>query len=219
MVGEPDKSSLTRKDLFQMCLDLLKKIQNLNCADEFFQDTSTLGTNDGDLRNKQKLQFEASTMNICPMDFSRVLVHVTQESKQEFKVGFSILLPNTKFKIRAIPQMKMVSTPLSRLLLGKVTSEAESLENAQDLMSMRPASGFVTLDSEKRIFPLLPQDPFLQETPVVGIWLWGVEDLRSPYVWAACTRFLFCRNFKPQQGKMPSNQANQFLIVNFKKNP
>ena len=153
------------------------------------------------------------------MDFSRVLVHVTQLTRREFRVSFSILLPNTKFKIRAIPQMKVVSTPLSRLLLGKLNAEAEGIENIQELINMKPASGFITLDSEKRIFPLLPQDPFLQETPVVGIWLWGVDDLRSPYVWAACTRFLFCRNFKPQQGKMPSNQANQFLIVNFKKSP
>ena len=64
----------------------------------------------------------------------------------------------------------------------------------------------------------MPQDPFLQETPAVGIWLWNVEDLRSPYVWAVCTRFVFCRNFRPQSGKMPTLQANQFLMVNFKKN-
>ena len=95
--------------------------------------------------------------------------------------------------------MKLVSTPLSRLLLGKANSELGMQEDkgTAELTNMKPASGFVTLDSEKRIFPLLPHDPFLQETPVVGIWLWGVEDLRSPFVGAACTRFVFCRNFKP----------------------
>ena len=140
-------------------------------------------------------------MNVCPMDFSRILIHISQSgaTSQETKVALSILLPNTKFKIRAIPQMKMVSTPLSRLLLGKSNSELdlEDIQSSADLTNMKPASGFITLDSEKRIFPLLPQDPFLQETPVVGIWLWGIEDLRSPFVWAACTRFVFCRNFKP----------------------
>ena len=94
--------------------------------------------------------------------------------------------------------MKMVSTALSRLLLGKVSEELDLKggENPSSLTDMKPASGFITLDSDKRIFPLLPQDPFLQETPVVGIWLWGIEDLRSPFVWSACTRFVFCRNFK-----------------------
>ena len=71
--------TLSRKDLFQMCLDLLKKIQNLNCADKFFQDTSTMNTNDSGSREFKKLQFEASTMNICPMDFSRVLIHISQD--------------------------------------------------------------------------------------------------------------------------------------------
>ena len=112
--------TLSRKDLFQMCLDLLKKIQNLNCADKFFQDTSTLNTNDSGSREFKKLQFEASSMNICPMDFSRVLIQINQEANQDMRVALSILLPNTRFKIRAIPQMKMVSTPLSRLLLGKL---------------------------------------------------------------------------------------------------
>ena len=68
------------------------------------------------------------------------------------------------------------------------------------------------------MIPLMPQDPFLQETPAVGIWLWNVDDLRSPFVWSVCTRFVFCRNFRPQSGKMPTLESNQFLVVNFKRN-
>ena len=109
--------------------------------------------------------------------------------------------------------MKLVSTPLSRLLLGKMGNKPDK-ESSFDL----PSSGFITLDSEERVIPLMPQDPFLQETPAVGIWLWNVDDLRSPFVWSVCTRFVFCRNFRPQSGKMPTLQPNQFLMVNFKKN-
>ena len=108
--------------------------------------------------------------------------------------------------------MKLVSTPLSRLLLGKISNKPE-----EEISFSLPASGFITLDSEERVIPLMPQDPFLQETPAVGIWLWNVDDLRSPFVWSVCTRFVFCRNFRPQSGKMPTIQANQFLMVNFKK--
>ena len=134
-------------------------------------------------------------MNICPLDFSRVMIRMSQSSEniEDTMVNFTMLMPNTNFKIRAIPQMKLVSTPLSRLLLGKTTAQSFNL----------PSSGFITLDSVERVIPLMPQDPFLKETPAVGIWLWNVEDLRSPYVWSVCTRFVFCRNFQPQSGKMP----------------
>lgn len=63
-------------------------------------------------------------MNICPLDFSRTLVKVVQENEQ-VQIGFNLLVPNLNFKIRAIPQMKLVSTPLSRILLGKAVSSAE----------------------------------------------------------------------------------------------
>ena len=134
-------------------------------------------------------------MNICPLDFSRVSIRINRCSDNDDPmINLVLLVPNTNFKIRAIPQMKLVSTPLSRLLLGKTTNESFNL----------PASGFITLDSVERVIPLMPQDPFLQETPAVGIWIWNVDDLRSPYVWSVCTRFVFCRNFQPQSGKMPT---------------
>ena len=94
--------------------------------------------------------------------------------------------------------MKLVSAPLSRLLLGKSSNGARRDQKDENEASLKlPASGFITLDSEERVIPLMPQDPFLQETPAVGIWLWNVDDLRSPYVWSVCTRFVFCRNFRP----------------------
>ena len=67
-------------------------------------------------------------MNICPLDFSRVLLKLQKSdlesgnSIDEVDVHFTMLMPNTNFKIRAIPQMKLVSTPLSRLLLGKTST-------------------------------------------------------------------------------------------------
>ena len=71
-----------------------------------------------------KLKFEASTMNICPLDFSRTQIRINKSSEDKSAtVNLIILVPDTNFKIRAIPQMKLVSTPLSRLLLGKTKEE------------------------------------------------------------------------------------------------
>ena len=68
------RSILSRKDLFQMCLDLLKKIQNLNTADKFFQETTTLNSKDSGNHELKKLQFEAGTMVLSPMDYSKILI-------------------------------------------------------------------------------------------------------------------------------------------------
>ena len=152
-----EQLELDRNDLFQLCLNLVKKIQNINCEDKFHclasrnptQDTHNTG---GENDLKDQLKFEASTMNICPLDFSRLLLKIGQTNTgsetTEKVVSLTILMPNTNFKIRAIPQMKLVSTPLSRMLLGK------SKESQQPFAL--PASGFITLDSEERVIPLMP---------------------------------------------------------------
>jgi hypothetical protein len=83
---------------------------------------------------------------------------------------------------------------------------------------MTVASGFISLDSDKRIYPIMPQDPLLSETAIVGLWMWGVTDLRQPYVWSICTRFVFCRSLKAGGNKMATNMPDTFLIVNFRSN-
>ena len=123
-----EQQPLKRSDVFQLCLNLVKKIQNINCEDKFYclsipsQETSDQNNSN----DTNKLKFEAATMNICPLDFSRVLLKMSKSNNRDHKddatVHFTMLMPNTNFKIRAIPQMKLVSTPLSRLLLGKSSS-------------------------------------------------------------------------------------------------
>lgn len=79
---EEDEAALvpTRADLFQMCLNLVKKIQNINCEDKFYclqnqQNSATQAQTQAD-----KLKFEAATMNICPLDFSRVLIKISTQN-------------------------------------------------------------------------------------------------------------------------------------------
>ena len=65
-------------------------------------------------------------------------------------------------------------------------------------------SGFVSLDSKNRVLPLMPNDPFALSQKVCGVWIYGFEDVRCPYVWTACARFIFCTNFKEAKGsKVP----------------
>lgn len=46
----------------------------------------------------------------------------------------------------------------------------------------------------------MPNDPATYSNKVFGVWVYGLEDPRSPYVWSACARFTFCTNFKDGGG-------------------
>jgi len=69
-------------------------------------------------------------------------------------------------------------------------------------------SGFLSLDSQKRVYPLMANDPMTYSSLIVGLWFYGVEDYRSPYVWSMCTRFVLCRNFKEGGSKIPCNGSS-----------
>jgi hypothetical protein len=76
-------------------------------------------------------------------------------------------------------------------------------------------SGYLSIDSKNRLYPQMPNDTLAFQTPIVGIWFYGVSDFRTSYVWAACARLIFCRNFK-ENGKFPLNsEADSFIVVGF----
>lgn len=115
-----------------------------------------------------------------------------------------------------MPKMSLVSTPLSRLLIGKQTKEDEKNVSTNFIRDGSLLySGYLSIDNKNRIFPLMPNDAVTFQTPVIGVWFFGVHDYKIPYVWSILTRFILCRNFK-ESGKVPLNQKlDTFIIVNF----
>ena len=69
----------------------------------------------------------------------------------------------------------------------------------------------------------MANDPMTYSSLIVGLWFYGVEDYRSPYVWSMCTRFVLCRNFKEGGSKIPCNGSStqndqSFIVVVFTPN-
>jgi hypothetical protein len=99
-------------------------------------------------------------LNVCPLDFARISFSFWADfGTEQLHAGLIALLPNLSFKISPVQPLKIVSTPLSRLLLGKQTAEdKEGIETNFDLVisSKSVATGFISLDSDKRIYPLMP---------------------------------------------------------------
>lgn len=47
----------------------------------------------------------------------------------------------------------------------------------------------------------MPNDSSIFRNKIVGVWIYGVVDPKSPYVWSACARYVFCTNFKKSGGE------------------
>jgi hypothetical protein len=63
-------------------------------------------------------------MNISPFDFARVLIKFKADKTEDSMcASMVLLLPELSFKLVPLPTLKLVSTPLSRLLLGKTSAK------------------------------------------------------------------------------------------------
>ena len=60
----------------------------------------------------------------------------------------------------------------------------------------------------------MPNDPATFKQKVCGVWVFGTDNIKSPAIWAACARFVFCTNFKDGRGsKVPASNQNSFLVI------
>jgi hypothetical protein len=89
----------------------------------------------------------------------------------EMRIRVDCFFPNVEFRFYGIRGLKIVSTPLS----VRLTREGGNQEFT---------SGFVTLDSSKRVLPILCNDSHARRYPLVGIWVTS-KSLNDKNVWAA----------------------------------
>ncbi len=73
-------------------------------------------------------------------------------------------------------------------------------------------------DGNNRVIPVLANDAAAFKSPPLGIWFYGVENFKCPFVWAHCARFFFCKNFEEPKMSI-SNNKNSFVVVSFGKAP
>lgn len=142
--------------------------------------------------------------------------------------------PNLDFQIRQIGQpLKFISTPLTLLLTEK--SGHDLINNSSVLNSSSSSNyrnskecllqfGFLTIDQNKRICPLVSSDPLIMELPLVGVWLYGIkingEEIlmekkfdETYKVWGLLTEFVKNTNFKKKYSYDEINK--NFLLVAF----
>mmetsp|Transcript_20005 Transcript_20005/g.37170 ORF Transcript_20005/g.37170 Transcript_20005/m.37170 type:complete len:239 (-) Transcript_20005:1639-2355(-) len=105
-----------------------------------------------------------STRVIGPIDLFKICL-IFEASESSLKLDCNLIYPDYSFTIAPASPIKIVSVELSRELV-KCTSETFR-------------SGYLTMDSSKRLLPLEPKDPNVLNYPIVGVWVAGLHSLAA----------------------------------------
>lgn len=107
--------------------------------------------------------------------------------KEPLALHLEVILPLCTLTLTPIRPLSFLDTPLSDLLLAPGPSNAE-----QELQT-----GYLTMESRRKLVPLSITDPLAVQRPLVGIWVSGLgpleghrEKLCHPYLWSMCVRYL-----------------------------
>ncbi|XP_033737226.1 SCL-interrupting locus protein homolog [Pecten maximus] len=101
--------------------------------------------------------------------------------KSVHHLEFDIITMGTELKAVPITPVPIVPTALSKNLSGPM-----SLSHLQG----EPKTGYLTMDHTRKVLLVLESDPKVFSLPLVGIWVSGVPFVYSPFVWAACLRYI-----------------------------
>ncbi|CAG5121121.1 unnamed protein product [Candidula unifasciata] len=115
-------------------------------------------------------------------------------------LDFDLLTLATVFKCTPITPVPVAVTALSK-----------NLATPRNLSSLQgtPKTGYLTMDSTRKVMLVLESDPKCVSLPIVGIWVSGVEFLHHPFVWAACLRYIHCTHLQDRVCAPPE----EFLLA------
>ncbi|CDW79743.1 UNKNOWN [Stylonychia lemnae] len=221
LINSEEKSKYVNNQvLLSTFADIVKKLKNANMSDKFYQAQLSQAL-DNENPNQQnihmnKFNFEADSQNITVLDFMRVLFTIDcDQARQKLIINCHLIVPDLAFNFIKVPKVTIISTPLSRMLLGRNSADDKQKIQSNFREAGLMYSGFVSIDQDKRIYPLMPNDPESFNSSIVGLWFYGISDINCQYVWAACARFVFCRNFKDKGKLSISKKQTAFIIVGF----
>lgn len=119
------------------------------------------------------------------------------------RLTFLLIYPHCEFSIRQIQaKFKLVASPLTQELVNKRGSSEYR-------------SGFITMDQELRVLPLLSSDPLIASCPLIGVWVTGLSEPgvygSDARIWATCTQYIT----HPQLTHRVSASPDSFLVLHF----
>jgi len=137
-----------------------------------------------------------------------------------------LFYPSLDFSIQMISQpFKLVSTPLTHILTKRSSFPSSKNSSANSFITASNSSGnnrktsikfgFLTLDQNSRIVPLMASDPMVMKVPLIGVWIFGINYPKIPdsevkfdenyLIWGILAEFVknqgFCEKYAYDQMK------------------
>lgn len=117
-----------------------------------------------------------------------------------------------------VPNVSFRFTPVQAAALCNGVLSSQLLKQSSGLFGNTPKMGYLTMNSVRRLVPLLESDAVQVRSPLVGLWVkfaapWSQQVhpeqlLEHAYVWGACVRFL-CSGYIHERALMDDS----FLLV------
>jgi len=151
---------------------------------------------------------------IEPLDLCRTCVaFAADEETQRLLLKVVVYFPAVTLQFTPISSLKLVNCPLT---MNLTQARKEGYQ-----------CGFLTMDQNRRVLPLLPSDSLTYKYALVGIWATGIPEspntstkytpLVHPLVWAICVQFIETRSCREKMS--PNPQSNSFLFIHFASKP
>ncbi|XP_038048500.1 SCL-interrupting locus protein homolog isoform X1 [Patiria miniata] len=99
-----------------------------------------------------------------------------------FNLHVGAVTMGTVLEATPINPLPIIPTALARNLTGPL--------NLSEIQGA-PKGGYITMDQTRKLLLLLESDPKAYTLPLIGIWLSGLSNICSPYVWTSCLRYMF----------------------------
>ena len=173
-------------DQLETCKKGLFSFQKLDCS-QGIKKLSDISLNEAHPIYDCEIFLDQNPIDLIYLYNFRLFLFVenTQRNSQKFGQTLFVYYPNLNFSVQMISQpFKLVSTPLTHILTKKSASTGKN-SSANSFITASNSSGrnkktsikfgFLTLDQNHRMCPLMASDPVSLQVPLIGVWIYGVN--------------------------------------------
>lgn len=173
-----------------ICQKGLSSFMNLDCS-QALKKLSDFSLSEAHPIYDCELFLDLNPLDLIYLYNFRMFLYIAEgQGRDKMSMTRVLFFPALNYSIQMISQpFKLVSTPLTHILTKKNANSSGRNSSANSFMTMSNSSGrskkssmkfgFLTLDQNQRMCPLMASDPMALQVPLIGVWIFGVTYPKS----------------------------------------
>lgn len=191
---DPDNIYSNFKDIIvpqlNICQKGLSSFLNLDCS-QILKKLSDFSLSEAHPIYDCELFLDLNPLDLIYLYNFRMFLYISaSQERDKMSMTRVLFYPALNYSIQMISQpFKLVSTPLTHILTKRNTNSSGRNSSANSFMTTSNSSGrskksgmkfgFLTLDQNQRMCPLMASDPMALQVPLIGVWIFGVTYPKS----------------------------------------